>query len=670
MDTISGSTKLCCASIPGNPAVVLQSVTTVASPVKNGRNDPTGRQEEAAKDATGGSLHDNERPASENGHHVVSQRTEYQWHELLLQSSNIKVTRSRSYHYNLSEHHRPSVRSLNFDEPQGQRDIIRSKSLSGMKSNGSFPNETAPKWRDATRGEVVRSHQENRDAEYVMKAEPQTKTDASPTWLPEPDYQSTSIAELVKRQERDKTKEIFEESIQGHQGAATNEKSKQPIISTSSNVKPKTGNKQIARSGSAPSAKAKGSVVKRELEKPLMQRSVSLRWIPEPDYQSVSLEELTLASQSNDNPVKESNICIVEIHSPPKKVGKHNGHIKNGVQEKHRAEHNSLERQTLSNEDQQQSTSTDFSQKFSQPPGVAMRVTTEQRSSKEDRSPARVNETAMEVGGQTEETTSVRHIVHNLRDGILLKDLNTGNGKSNLSEVNRLDTSTTMAKNNNDTEKSPLKSSENPATIVAEEESKVDSSPGLVPSSLRGSEVRSMGKMRLVYQDRTLHRSIGETSQAPMERTKTALPDDQSSTALVSGAPNVSKTTRPSTSELVKAALKNTSRFSTVDINSNLGEEPLSKVSEPVEPRTACVNFQDDNLSVGEEAKQIPQGDANTILSLEEKKKQWKREQIVGQLHNDRQRNSNQNYIFGTGLAYQSCMPELQNKLMERTLAK
>lgn len=386
-----------------------------------------------------------------------------------------------------------------------------------------------------------------------------------------------------------------------------------------------------------------------------------------------------LASRTKDNPVKESNICIVEIHRPPNRVGNHNG-LKNGVQEKHRPEHNSHERQTLSNEDQQQSTSFDFSRKPSQWPGVAMRETPERRSFEEDKSPARVNETAMEVRGQTEETTSVRHIVQNLRDEIPTKDLKTGNEKSNATEVNRMETSTTMAKNKIYTEKSLLKqSSENPETIAAAEESKVDSSPGLVPSLMRGSEVRSIGKMKilshdrasawLVHQDSTLHRSERENSEATVKRNKTALPDDQSSTPLVSGPHDVSET-RLSTSELVKAALKIGERFSTVDINSNLSEEPPSKVSEPVEPRTACTNFQDCNVSVEGEEKQIPEGDANTIVSLEEKKKQWKREKIVGQLHNARQRNSNQNYIFGTGLAYQSCMPELQNKLMERTLAK
>lgn len=687
MDTISGSTKLCRASIPSNPEAVLQSVTKVASPVKSIRNDPTGKQEEAAKDKTGGSPHDNESPASENGDHLVSQRTEYKWKELLTQSSNIKVTRSRSYYYSLSGHHRPSVVSLKFDEFQGQRDIIRSKSLRGLKSNESFPSQTAPFneharknttpiWGDATHGEVVSSNQQNRSAEDVMSTEPKT----SPTWLPEPDYHSTSIDELVKRQERNNTKEIFEERIQAHRGAATNEKSKQPIISTSSNVEQKNGNKQIARSGSAPSAQAKESVVKRDLEKPLRQRSVSLRWIPEPDYQSVSLEELMLASRSKDNPVKESKICIVEIHRPPNRVVNHNGQIKNGVQEKHRPEHNTHERQTLSNhEDQQQSTSFDISRKPSQWPGVAMRETPERRSSEEHKSLARVNETAMEVRGQTEETTSVRHIVQHLRDEIPPKDLKTGNEKSNATEVNRMETSTPMAKIKIYTEKSLLKSSENPETIAAAEESKVDSSPGLVPSLMRGSEVRSIGKMKilnhdrapawLVHQDSTLHRSERENSEATVKRNKTAVPDDHFSTPLVSGPHDVSET-RLSTSELVKAAFKIGDRFSTVDINSNLSEEPPSKASEPMEPRTACTNFQDCNLSVGGEEKQIPEGDANTFVSLEEKKKQWKREQIVGQLHNARQRNSNQNYIFGTGLAYQSCMPELQNKLMERTLAK
>lgn len=690
MDTISGSTKLCRASIPSNPEAVLQSVTKVGSPVKSVRNDPTGKQEEATKDKTGGSPHDNERLASENGDHLVSQRTEYKWKELQLQSSNIKVTRSRSYYYSLSGHHRPSVLSLKFDELQGQRDIIRSKSLRGLKSNESFPSQTAPfneharknttpKWGDATHGEMVSSNQQNRSAEDVMTAEPQTETKTSPIWLPEPDYQSTSIDELVKRQERNKTEEVFEESIQPHRGAATDEKFKQPIISTSSNVEQKNGNKQIARSGSAPSAQAKESVVRRDLEKPLRQRSVSLRWIPEPDYQSVSLEELMLASRSKDNPVKESNICIVEIHSPPNRVANHNGQMKNGVQEKHRPEHNSHERQTLSNEDQQQSTSFDFSRKPSQRPGVAMRETPQRRSSEEDRSPARVNDTAVEVRGQTEESTSVRDIAHNLRDEILPKDLKTSNEKSNATEVNRMETSTTVAKNKSYTEKSLLKSSENPETIAAAEESKVDSSPGLVPSLMRGSEVRSIGKMKilshdrapawLVHQNSTLHRSVIENSEATLKKTKTALPDDHSSTPLVSGPHNVSET-RLSTSELVKAAFKIKDRFSTVDINSNLSEEPPNKVSEPVEARTACTNFQDCNSSVGGEEKQIPEGDENTILSLEEKKKLWKREQIVGQLHNARQRNSNQNYIFGTGLAYQSCMPELQNKLMERTLAK
>ena len=62
--------------------------------------------------------------------------------------------------------------------------------------------------------------------------------------------------------------------------------------------------------------------------------------------------------------------------------------------------------------------------------------------------------------------------------------------------------------------------------------------------------------------------------------------------------------------------------------------------------------------------------DNDAGLTLEERKKHWKREQIVDQLHSARQNNVNQNFIFGTGLAYQSCMPELQNKLKQLTLTK
>lgn len=715
-DTISRSTKLRrTTTIPGHPEAVLQSVTTLETPVKRSQSHLTGRKERS-EHRVGESSYTVEGPSSEGIRgHADDQRTEYRWQELLRQSSNAKITRSRSYHYsNPPEHRRASVRSLNLDkEFQGKHDDIKGKSLRGHKSHGSSSNQIASINKGAVLkdGKVKSLHQETKNGKTKMtrsgfapsmvatsvalnqQTDPPRKTMESPQLRPEADYHTTSIDELAKSNHKVRnTTDNLENGMQEHQGPASVDVSTQAITSSSNrNVEPKNANKHISRSGSAPSTEAKESVFRRELELPPRQRSMSLRWIPEPDYQSVSLEELVLVAQSYDKTVQERNICIVEIHSPPNKVRKSVGsrNVENGVQESYATTDYYDERQGLSNDDQQLSAASDFVNKSFSLPGVAKRVTSD-RIPENDRSLEKGNRTAIKIKDDIEETVSVKRYVENLQVQIPQGGLHTGNENSSPEEASnedRMATSTTVVNDSNGTENS---SNESPAAVVAEKEAKVDSSPGLRPSLIKEPEVRSIGKMRIIKnddpppwlttQERTLKLPIRESPQVTLERsssTKEMHLQDSPSTAL-SGPHSTTGTTRPSSGDLVKVALKTKNGLSSVDINNNVSnEDQQSKLLQSTDLRAttfAGVRVSNEvsiNMSVKEEAEHSSvKGKENGILTLEEKKKHWKREQIVDQLHSARQRNSSQNYIFGTGLAYQSCMPELQNKLQELTLAK
>lgn len=729
MDTISGSTKLRRKSmIPGDPEAVLQSVNPLRTPAMSPKNNPKDKQDGEQTIANGTSCV-NKEPRSKNSSPEVFQRTEYTWEKLLRQPSNTKIRRSQTFHYNLSEH-RPPLRSLNFDrEVEGQRDMTRSKSLRGYKHHGSSPSQIfsadepspitgiavsgkngdrvkerkslekcpADSHSDTNATEATANKRRIRRSgsapskkakETVVKHEaedPPRKRSESLRWIPEPDYQSVSIEELVKNREQTNERSSLEKHFE-HQQPATNGENEKVITAKKFNSKER--NKQVSRSGSAPSAQAKESVVRREADEPLRQRSVSLRWIPEPDYQSVSVEELATAAQTRDKDSIENHVCVVEIHSPPKgcksnvskSVG--TGEIGNSLQEQSISPGSSSKKSKAPHHgDQQENTSGDLASKLPLP-GVAQRIPTESIVGSDKTTELRSG-TGMETKDIKEDTVSVKNRIQNLESQIPPGKINSGSRQGSPTETNLVDSAANLAtstSNSYDKPKSLLNSNEKPSACleVAKEEPKIDNSPAVLSSSMsKKPAVRSIGKMKivksddtpawLVNQERTLKRPIRDQPSQGLLRTSSATTNqftDQSSTSNVVVLDNKTVAPRQSTSDLVRAALKNKNKSNTTDDNNNLNdvEAQGNDAKEPISPRNESVKDQDTCTTVTK--------DADTGLSLEEKKKKWKREQIVDQLQSARQRNSNQNYVFGTGLAYQSCMPELQNKLKQLTLSK
>lgn len=718
MDTISRSAKLRRKSmIPGEPELVLQSVTTIRTPGTSPKKNPKDKQVGVKDTANDASCHDQEIRNSPKAEH----RTEYTW-EKLLPLSGGKIKRSHTFHYNLSEYRTP-VRSLNFEgEPQVQLDASRSKSLRGYKYCGSstsqafLANEPLPptemvisvkhgngqrkrqgfekrsrvdqshsKVAVATAGDASadnnkrqlnrsRSAPSTRAKEKVVKRgeaeDGSRERSKSLRWIPEPDYQSVSIEELVKCGEKGDENDNPEDSFEHRQ--PNNTESTEATRMKRANFN--DANKQVSRSGSAPSIEAKERVVRHEAEEPSRQRSVSLHWIPEPDYQAVSVGDLVSATQTCvEGTRSENNVCIVEIHNPPKncekkvvkpvdtsEIGGGRGDITTPHQNQHRK------------------TSGGYVSKFPVP-GVAQKILA-RSSIGDDRSQEQDGtETA-----NKEETLSVKNRIQNFEGQILPGRITSVSNKCSPAETTYGDEAVKVASVKSDTNsrpKSMLNTNATPPANVGMDELKIDNGPTVLPSQInKQPEVRAIGKMKivknedapvwLVNQERTLQRPIRE-NPAGLPSTKTNPHDDQSSKADAPLIHSKTEVTPASTSELVKAALRNKNKINTIDNNNNLlnveEENKLTSFSSSLSTEVKASTLPTKDIMKG---TSISVGQEVDTPSLEEKKKNWKREQIVDQLHTARQRNSSQNYIFGTGLAYQSCMPELQNKLKQLTLGK
>ena len=658
MDTISGSSKLRRKSfIPGEKEAVLQSMFKVKAPVMTSPNNYKDKQE--VQQRTVGD--------TENTSPEVVQRSEYSWDKLLRETSGVKIQRSQTFHHGLPEYRTPMKRygttsSLNLDRDlERHRQKVRSKSLRGsnhvfsadetLPFSGAAVSEKSDNPQDQTTdtkaakitgvdSKISNSSDKNRRVSRSGSApsvraketfvkrengEPQRQRSESLRWMPEPDYHSVSIEELVKSGQRINKKESLEKGFQ-HQDPDVCEESTK--VATARKNKDISKNKQISRSGSAPSAQAKEALVKREADEPPRQRSVSHRWIPEPDYQSVSIEELVSATQPRNKCNKENNMCIVDVYSAPK------------------------------NRDSKLSV-----------PGVAQRMPIEM--------------TTLTAQSREQSSGTVIEIASTDLDHNEV----TPTEKNSMSDR----AASLAASTNNSDIKPVLNLNEKPAAKDPRQEPVKASAP----SFKKPSEVRSIGKINLVKQDetppwivnnaRTLKHPIRENPQMGMETTLPTPNTTQLTEPTSTGNVSIIHTKAEpgqSTSELVKAALRNRT-ISNNNNNNNLAlTTPLTSTGSFAEVQsddvkiTGLPKIKPDLSAAIEEYKTDSETnapvtkDADIALSLEEKKKIWKREQMVDQLHSARQRNSNQNYIFGTGLAYQSCMPELQNKLKQLTLAK
>lgn len=702
MDTISGSAKLRRKPvIPGEEEAVLQSIFKVSSPPNIPKDKHDGPQR-----TPGDMPRLNGVTGPNNTSPKVIQRSEYTWENLLRQSSDVRMTRSHTINHDLTDYRSPlrldaTTRSLNFDRDlQRRQQKVRSKSLRAHKSREPESNnfisvdETTPFTRITVCERAGQDIHKNESSEKsplytnsMKRATEHSKSDSSTDksrrvsrsgsvpsmraremvlqrkgdvlprerskslrWIPEPDYQLESMEEIVKSVKSLDTKERLERS----------DRNKDLVNFEANRTQDVDKTRKISRSGSAPSTQAKETVMKNEADGPQRKRSVSLRWIPEPDYQSVSVDELVFATQSTEEDYHKQKIIRSEPGS---------GELV-GIERTDILDKNKNELSSPFSKD-----GGDFVRKFSIP-GVAQRISTDKTLEK---SRATASDLHNEEAGLDKDR--IQALDHQIPPG----RPNSGQYEGTTAKrntVNERAANQGHSNNNSDPE-----TRVNLEKIPAAEEKRhehVENTQTVVSSVNKPSEVASIGKMKIVInetrpwmisQERTLKYPIRDNSATGLNSASTkpkSQPTSTGNAAYVHNKPDLGSCL--STSDLVKVALRNQTKSN--DYNNNIiVTMPLTTTAPPSDNQVLEVSdiaLKTDSTLAATDLKPnvATPKDNDAGLTLEERKKHWKREQIVDQLHSARQNNVNQNFIFGTGLAYQSCMPELQNKLKQLTMTK
>ena len=631
MDTLSGSTKL--RRKPSIPSVnqllgasdeVPNASQTNSENKHNGRNKTSGPEPKAST----GFNQDNSPyvvTAVDRSSPEVVRRCEYTWETLLCQPSDIRIKRSQSFNRDGSEYkeNNGKTRSLTLasDRQHQVKSAVRSKSLRGYTHRELTVLGTAEK---APPDKIVISVKKGEETPKRNESNKSLKTQKT---VPEPAHKVTKAEGTAK-------------------------------------------NKKINRSGSAPSGRAKEKLANIEVEGSLNRRHSS-RWIPDPDYQTVSMEELVSAAQQQVKATRNDHVCVVEIHTVPRdrnrKVGKSVRTATSQVVDP--SSSSSIQQSSRSHEDQT-NCSTTVDVKTLPIPGVARRVPTVLPN---DQSPDKNEETTHNSIKDTHETgLSVTNRIQNLETQIV--DVQPNTLHSQATDTTRhytVDIEAPMTIDiNNNSQSLPKWTQTNTAREARNELTKESNQTDQPSLKATGKPiVGSIGKLTLVKHVETPAREGNEDPKRSFEnassirmRQLTDTSSPRNVTLLVS---NSDEQMEKDTSHVpVCAPPAPPPQPFTVESRSSrqvLGNE--------VKITTAPKDSQD-AISVLNGADVPIARDTDTNLTLEERKKTWKREQIVDQLHSARARNGNQNYIFGTGLAYQSCMPELQNKLKQLTLAK
>ena len=553
-------------------------------------------------------------PAERKSPEVV-RSSEYTWESLLCQPSDVRSKRSQSFNWDDPENQRPGkTRSLTLaSDKQGEvKRPVRSKSLRGYTHRElaiSSAVETAPF--DKTLISVKRGDE-----------------NAKRNKLKNPKTQKTGIRPGNMTQAEGSAK-----------------------------------NKQINRSGSAPSVRAKEKLAKTKLEGSLNRRHSS-RWIPDPDYQTVSMEELVSAAQQVKT-TRNGSVVVVEIHNVPRdrdpKVTTLVGTATSQVVDA--ATSTSIQQPTRSHEDQT-NCSTTVDVKSLPIPGVARRVPTVLPND-----PDKNEETNISIKDTHERRLSVKNRTQNLETQVVDVQPNTRHSHANYKVT---EARLTIDVNNNSQTLPSWR--EKQTAREATKDPNIESSQIGQPSLKAKPKVGSIGKLTLVKHVETPVR--GGNPEITPKNHPTKSFENASSTQIrqqtdVSSPRNATLLLRNSdeqreniTSHVPVCAPPPASHFVVDSRSSRQGQDNEAKIT--ITPRDS-----QDVISVLTSRENKPTvKDTDTNLTLEERKKTWKREQILDQLHSAHARNGSQNYIFGTGMAYQSCMPELQNKLKQLTLAK
>lgn len=625
MDTLSGTTKFRRkASIPSVnqflgaskvPNVPVDPSQTNSDDKQNGRDKTRGMEPQASAGLNQDTSHYVVTPAERNSPEVV-RRSEYNWETLLCQPSNVRSKRSQSFNWDDPEYKRPNgkTRSLKLaSEEQGQvKRPVRSKSLRGY-----------------THRELA-----------VLSA-----SETAP-------FDKTLIS--VKR---------------GNENAKRN-KSKNPktqkTVTRPGNVTKEEGtakNKQINRSGSAPSVRAKEKLENTKAEGSLNRRHSS-RWIPDPDYQTVSMEELVSAAQQVKGTRNES-VVVVEIHNVPRdRDPKVTTLVGTATSEVVDASSSTSIQQSAPSPEDQTNCSTTVDVKSLPIPGVARRVPTVLPN---DKSPDKNEETNISIKDTHERGLSVKNRTQNLETQVVDVQPNTRHFQANYEVA---EAPLTIDINNNSQTLPNWRQKQ--TAREATNKPNIESNQIGQPSFKANPKVGSIGKLTLVKHVETPvrggnpeitpknHSTSFEHASSTQMRQLTDVSSPRNVTLLLR---NLDEQRENVSSHAPVCAPPPAPPFTVDSRPSRQGLDNEVKIN--ITPKDS-----QDAISVLNGENNPTVKDTDTNLTLEERKKTWKREQILDQLHSARARNGNQNYIFGTGLAYQSCMPELQNKLKELTLAK
>ena len=568
--------------------------------------------------------------AAERSSPEVVRRSEYTWETLLCQPSDGRSKRSQSFNWDDPEN---KTRSLTLaSDKQGQvKRTVRSKSLRGYTH------------RELTILRAAETEQFDTAVISVKRGDENAKRNQSKK---SPKTQKTVTGPVKKVSKAEGT----------------------------------TKNKKISRSGSAPSVRAKEKVANTDAEGSLNRRHSS-RWIPDPDYQAVSMEELVSAAQQQVKATRNENVCIVEIHNVPRDRDPKAGTLEGTAtsQEDDTSLSTSLQQSSRSHEVQMNSSTTVGRETILPIPGVAKRVQTVLPN---DQSPDKNGETNISMKNTQERELSVINCIQNLETQIVDVQPNTRHSQATDSTGNYtvdVGAPLTIDINNN----SQTFQNWRPKQTAREttNETNVDSSQ-IGQSSLKTKpEVRSIGKLTLVKHIETPARG-GNPRITPTNPTR-ADPTKSFENASSIQMRQLRDTSSPRNATLL---VRNSNEQRENETSHVLVSAPPPPPPPPppftVDSRssrqvlgnevkiTIAPKDSEDAISVQKETDMPLARDPDVNPTLEERKKTWKREQILDQLHSARARNGNQNYIFGTGLAYQSCMPELQNKLQKLTLAK
>ena len=654
IDTLTGSTKIrrkastvlipnsSVSEIPGASDAVLQSVQKLEVRVKSPKNNPANKHNGYEKTPvvelhalTGQKSPPNEEtqtvPPPRNSPDLqVVQRTEYTWDTLLSQPSDVRKKRSQSFNRDFPEY-RDQNMSLRFNKDVEGKRFVRSKSLRGY-----------------TQRELA-----------ILSAE-----EIQPV---------TKLVISVKREGENKKRKSSRKSLKDQRAVinAGNEKS----------TKDKTAQKseKITRSGSAPSIRAKEKIVKSEAED---RRRRAHSFIPEPDYQSVSIEELVSAAQQQDQVTSEDQVCIVEIHNVPTDRDSNASWSAGNNTQMVDESPSSPSQQPRSPREEENHYSTIVDIGGTSPvPGVAVRMTTVLNDDDQN-----TEENEIPTGDTRERKLSVKNRVQNFEAQISNGPPIARHSQTKTSESNYvIETTVSSTSDINNNVKTLPNLRQTPSVSAPRIEANAHNIPNGHPAfTTKPSEVRSIGKLTIVRNVEKPYNQIRDNPPKGAEKdSSTNVRQSTNSISIGNGSiPHPPRTTEEpkhkDSSPLpppVPYTIHPRSSSQTLDNTRTIisSKDDQKKSSPPPQLTSAEILQRALQKSAKGNAVNAPTTttrEADTDLTMEEKKRNWKREQIEDQLHNARIRNENQHYIFGTGLAYQSCMPELQNRLKQLTLAK